>query len=103
MRYFCEEYNINYIAAFPGCSAQVEANPVSIANIKNYIRENAIDVVFKVDLSTGLVAETVSELTGAEIMTLYSCHVISLEDYENGETYISLMERNLNSVKTALS
>lgn len=103
MRYFCEEYNINYIAAFPGCSAQAEANPVSIANIKNYIRENAIDVVFKVDLSTGLVAETVSELTGAEIMTLYSCHVISLEDYENGETYISLMERNLNSVKTALS
>lgn len=103
MRYFCEEYDIDYIAAFPGCSVQVEANPVSIANIKSYIKENAIDVVFKVDLSTGLVAETVSELTGAEIMTLYSCHVISLEDYENGETYISLMERNLNSVKAALS
>ena len=103
MKYFCEEYGIEYYAAFPGCSAQVEANPVTIATLKNYILDNGIDTVFKVDLSTGLVAETVSEMTDSEVATLYSCHVISSEDFENGETYISLMERNLNAVKNALN
>ena len=103
MKYFCEEYGIEYYAAFPGCSAQVEANPVTIANLNKYIVDNEIDMVFKVDLSTGLVAETVSEMTGADVSVLYSCHVISAEDFENGETYIGLMERNLNAVKNALS
>ena len=103
MKYFCEEYGIEYYAAFPGCSAQVEANPVTIANLNKYIVNNEIDTVFKVDLSTGLVAETVSEMTGADVSVLYSCHVISAEDFENGETYIGLMERNLNAVKNALS
>ena len=103
MKYFCEEYGIEYYAAFPGCSAQVEANPVTIANLNKYIVDNEIDTVFKVDLSTGLVAETVSEMTGADVSVLYSCHVISAEDFENGETYIGLMERNLNAVKNALS
>lgn len=103
MKYFCEEYGIEYYAAFPGCSAQVEANPVTIAKLKNYILENDINTVFKVDLSTGLVAVTVSEMTDSEVATLYSCHVISSEDFENGETYISLMERNLNAVKNALN
>lgn len=103
MKYFCEEYGIEYYAAFPGCSAQVEANPVTIAKLRNYILENDINTVFKVDLSTGLVAVTVSEMTDSEVATLYSCHVISSEDFENGETYISLMERNLNAVKNALN
>lgn len=103
MKYFCEEYGIEYYAAFPGCSAQVEANPVTIANLNKYIVDNEIDTVFKVDLSTGLVAETVSEMTGTDVSVLYSCHVISAEDFENGETYIGLMERNLNAVKNALS
>lgn len=103
MKYFCEEYGIEYYAAFPGCSAQVEANPVTIANLNKYIVNNEIYTVFKVDLSTGLVAETVSEMTGADVSVLYSCHVISAEDFENGETYIGLMERNLNAVKNALS
>lgn len=103
MKYFCEEYGIEYYAAFPGCSAQVEANPVTIARLKNYIFDNGIDTVFKVDLSTGLVAGTVSEMTGSDVATLYSCHVISVEDFEKGETYLSLMERNLSALKFALA
>ncbi len=103
MKYFCEEYGIEYYAAFPGCSAQVEANPVTIAKLKNYILDNDIDTVFRVDLSTGLVAKTVSEMTNSEVATLYSCHVISAEDFENDETYLSLMERNLGAIRNALA
>ena len=103
LMYLCEEYGISYEAAYPGCSAQVEANPTVISRLINKMKEHGTDIVFKVDLSTGLVAETISESTGAEVETLYSCHVISAEDFDNGETYISLMERNMNALSTALS
>ncbi len=103
MKYFVEEYNLEYASAFPGCSASVEANPVTISNLINTVKSENIPVVFKVDLSSGLVAETIAEATGTEILTLYSCHVISEADFENSETYISLMERNNEALKKALS
>lgn len=103
MRYLCEEYSIGYHAAFPGCSAQVEANPTVISKLINEMNGEGADVIFKVDLSTGLVAETISESTGAKVETLYSCHVISLDDFENGETYISLMRKNLEAINEALN
>ena len=102
LRYLMLEYGIDYVAAFPGCSAQVEVNPVTIASINNSIKKDKIPVVFKVDLSNGTVAGSISEETGARVDTLYSCHVISAADLEGGETYISLMNRNLNALKAAL-
>ncbi len=103
MLYFCEEYGIDYHAAFPGCSAQVEANPTVISELINEIKNDDVSVIFKVDLSTGLVAETISEETGAVVETLYSCHVISASDFEKGETYLSLMQKNLEAIKKALN
>lgn len=103
LRYFTERYNLDYHSAFPGCSAQAEANPVTISELTDIIVSEKIPVVFKTDLSKGSVAYTLSEQTGAEVMTLYSCHVISAEDLEAGETYLSLMTRNLNALKTALN
>lgn len=102
LAYLMKEYGFEYESAFPGCSAQAEVNPVTIANLIDKINEDSINVVFKVDLSSGTVAKTISDSTGAKIDTLYSCHIVSAEDFENGETYVSLMQRNYNALKTAL-
>lgn len=102
LMYFTQYYSIDYYAAFPGCSAQVEANPTTVAALIDKVNAEQIPVIFKVDLSKGNLAYTISESTDAKVETLYSCHVISAEDFENGETYISLMYRNLNALNTAL-
>lgn len=102
LRYFTERYDLDYYAAFSGCSAQVEASPTTLANLIEKVKLEHISVIFKTDLSKGDVAFSVSESTGANVETLYSCHVITLEDFENGEGYISLMYRNLNAIKSAL-
>jgi len=96
------EYGIEYFAAYPGCSAQVEVNPVTIARLNNMIKTDKIPVVFKVDLSSGTVAYSISDETGAAVDTLYSCHVISADDFVAGETYLSLMNRNLEALSGAL-
>ena len=74
-----------------------------VARLAEKVKVENIDTIFKVDLSKGSVAETICAETGAEIETLYSCHVISAEYYLNGETYISLMERNLKALEAALN
>ena len=100
-RYLADRYAFRYYAAFPGCSAQTEANPVTLAFLINKMKEENIPVVFKVDLSAGNIASSISEATGAKVMTLYSCHVISADDFNQGETYVSLMRRNLEGLKAA--
>lgn len=103
LRYLTERYNLEYYSAFPGCSAQAEANPVTIAALIDKINIYDIPVVFRVDLGSGRIADSISESTGAEVKALYSCHVISKEDFENGEGYISLMRRNLANITSALN
>ena len=56
-------------------------------------------VHYKVDLSTGSVARSIADSTGARVETLWSCHVISADDFKNGETYLSLMQRNLSALE----
>lgn len=97
--YFAERYSLNYLSAFPGCSAQAEPNPKTIAELTDYSKENSVKVILKVDLSKGNVANTIAEAVNADVMTLYSCHVISSEDFENGEGYLSLMKRNLETLR----
>ena len=103
LMYFTQRYSLEYDSAFPGCSAQTEANPATMARLINRVEDEDIDVVFKVDLSKGDVAETICNATQAHTETLYSCHVISAEYFENGETYISLMKRNYDVLKSALN
>ncbi len=102
LRYLTERYNIDYYSAFPGCSAQTEANPVTIAELIERVEEYGVSTVFKVDLGTGKVADSICESTGAVVRTLYSCHTVSAEDFEKGEGYISLMRRNLEVIAEAL-
>lgn len=102
LMYFTKRYSLEYFAAFPGCSAQAEANPVTVVNLCDKVRDEAVPVIFKVDLSSGLIAESISEQTGASVDTLYSCHVISADDFSAGETYLSLMYRNLQALEKAL-
>lgn len=103
LRYLTERYGLEYFSAFPGCSAQAEANPVTVSSLIDKVKADSIPVVFKVDLSTGKVAETISAATGAEVLTLYSCHTLSAEDFNNGTGYIELMERNLKGISAALN
>ena len=99
--YFAKEYGFSFSAAFPGCAAETEANPATIGKLIRKAQQEGIRTVFKVDLSPGNVAQTIAEGCGARMDTLWSCHVISAEDFENGETYLSLMQRNLRALENA--
>lgn len=101
--YFAEEYGLSYYAAFPGCASDTEPSATTIAFLTDKVKEEAIPVVFKIELSNGKVAETIAESTGAKVLTFETCHNLTKEDFENGETYLTLMERNVETLKEALN
>ena len=102
IRYFVEDYGLNYYAAFPGCAHETEANAKTISFLIDKVKKDDIKVVFKVELSDGNIAKTISEETGAKIETFQTCHNVSESDYESGVTYVDLMKRNIIVLKEAL-
>lgn len=102
MLYFCEEYGLDYIAAFDSCTSNTEPSPAVIVKIVDEVKSKKIPAVFCAELSNRKVANTVSEQTGTVVLELHSCHNLSADDFNAGATYVSLMERNLANLKTAL-
>lgn len=101
--YFAEEYGLSYYAAFPGCASDTEPSASTIAFLTDKVEEEKIPVVFKIELSNGKVADTIAESTGTKVLTFETCHNLTREDFENGETYLTLMERNVETLKEALN
>ena len=100
--YFCEAYGLRYRAAFHGCSTDTEPSLATLRFLIDKVAEEGIPVVYTVDLDSKRIAEAVSEATGADIDTLYSLQTVSRRDFDAGETYVTLMERNLKALERGL-
>lgn len=103
LTYFAESYNLEHLAAFSGCSDDTEASAQTVASLIDFVKENKVPAVFVNELSNTSIAEQIAKETGAEVMTFYSCHKISKDDFESGKTYIDIMSRNIESLKSALN
>lgn len=104
-RYLVDDYNLNYYAAFVGCSAETEASFETIAFLSNKIDEYDLNNVVILENSNPKLAETVinnSKNKTQEILVMDSIQSISPDDINNGVTYISIMEKNLNALVKAL-
>ena len=102
MLYFCESYDLRYRAAFHGCSTDTEPSLATLKYLIDKVNGEHIPVVCTIDLSSRKIAEAVSESTGAEIVTLWSMQTVSRADFDAGETYVSLMTRNLDTLRKGL-
>ena len=103
MLYFCREYGLEYRAAFHGCSGDTEPSLATIKFLIDKVEEESIPVVYTIDFGTKKVAAVVSECTGAAVGTLYSMQTVSRADFDAGETYLTLMERNYEALRKGLS
>ncbi|MGN0298954.1 MAG: metal ABC transporter substrate-binding protein [Lachnospiraceae bacterium] len=101
--YLFRDYGWNYVAAYNGCSTETEPSTKKIAEMVDYINENDINVVYYEELTEPTVAKSISEATGTEMLLLHSCHNVTQEELQEGVSYISLMEQNLENLRAGLS
>ena len=102
-RYLADAYGLDYYAAFPGCSSESEASAKTIAFLIDKVKEEKIPVVFSIELSNEKMTDSICEATGATKLQLHSCHNVTRDDFEQGITYLDLMERNVQALKEALN
>ena len=103
LRYFADEFGLDYYAAFSGCSTQTEASAATVKFLVDKVKAENIPVVFKIELSNGRIAEAISKETGAKVLEFNACHNVSKEQFEQGLTYVDLMQNNLEVLKEALN
>lgn len=100
-RYFTEDYGLDYYAAFPGCSAETEASFETVIFLAKKADENG-DCIFITETSNGDIAKAVNRNTAKrnkKILTLDSMQSVNKNDIKNGITYISVMEKNLETLE----
>ena len=101
-RYFTDDYNLDYYAAFLGCSAESEASFKTIAFLGKKVDELAAKKVFVLEKSDQKIARTVianSKAKDAKIIVMDSMQSATDSDIKNGKTYISTMKKNLESLR----
>ena len=97
-RYLTHDYDLEYYAAFSGCSSESEPSVYTMAFLMNEINEHDVNAIFYLDMSQVKLAKKLRDATGVEILPLYQCHNVTKEDFENGVTYAELMRRNLENL-----
>lgn len=101
--YFTKEYGLTYHAAFPGCSSETEPSASTIALLSDKVKQENIPVILKIELSNSTVADTIASETSTKVLTFYSCHNLSKTQFDNGESYLSMMTENIETLKIALN
>ena len=105
-RYMVDDYSINYYAAFVGCSAETEASFETIKFLANKVDELNVTTVLTIENPKHKIAQTVVENTkekNQKILALNSMQSVTSNDVKNGETYLNVMQSNLDILKQALN
>lgn len=102
--YFFKEYDLNYYAAFPGCGSETEPSAQMIAFLTEKLKqEDSVKTVFYIELSNHKLSDTLAKDTGVSTAEFHTCHNITADDFQAGETYVSLMERNYRMLEGVLA
>ena len=101
-RYFADEYGLSYRAAFSGCSTDTEPSAKTIAYLIDKVKEEQIHGVYYLELSSHRTAEIISEETGAVPLLLHSCHNVTRKQFDEGVTYLQLMNQNVENLRKGL-
>lgn len=102
LRYFADTYHLSYRAAFSGCGGESEPSARTIAYLIEQVREKNLPAVYYLELSSHRVAEIIGEETGAKPLLFHSCHNVTRREFDEGITYLQLMEQNVKNLKIGL-
>ena len=104
-RYLAEDYDIDYFAAFSGCSAESEASFETVVFLAEQVDKYGLDAIFHIESSDGAIAETVKNSTAGknqQILILDSLQAVTAKQLAEGTTYLKAMESNLQVLKQGL-
>lgn len=100
--YLAKRYGLQYESA-AAVNPDSEPSPAKILSLIKQMKALGLRYVYSEELLSPRISETIAKETGATVLMLHGAHNISREDLANGVSYLSLMEKNLENLKTGLA
>ena len=94
--YLAERYGFA-VYAVSGISPEAEPTPSDLAELAELINEHDLEVVFFEETAADEIAQVLADETGTTAQVLYTIEIIPSD-----ETYLSLMQANLNKLADAM-
>lgn len=104
-RYLLDDYGLEYYAAFSGCSAETEASFETVSFLAQQTEQLRVPGVLTIEGGSQKLAQTVVQNTTSktqQILAMDSMQSTSLKQAQEGTTYLSVMQDNLEILKQAL-
>lgn len=100
--YIAGEYGLTQIP-IAGLNSQTEPSQKELTTIVDKAKELGIEyILFEQNVSSKL-AEVIQKEVGADSLVLHNLSILTNDDLKNNETYFTLMEKNIETLKTALT
>lgn len=101
-RYLAEDYDLEWYAAFPGCSAETEASFDTLKELSNMVVETDATAVFVTETGDDSLAKTVIANSGKQELEIIKVNSMQSVPKEETRGYLEIMEDNLEAVWTVL-
>ncbi|MBP3706714.1 MAG: zinc ABC transporter substrate-binding protein [Clostridia bacterium] len=101
--YFTELYGIEYEAAFGGCAVSTDISIKTMSRLVETCRQRNLAYAYYTELSNKNIANALAAQTGIKLLELHSAHNVTLEDFNNGITYVDIMRRNIEALKEGMN
>lgn len=99
--YIANTYDLEQVAV-AGLNSQDEPSQKELTKIIDIAKDKNISyILFEQNVSSKL-TEVIQQEVGAKSLVLHNLGVLSKEDIKNNETYFTLMNKNLETLRTAL-
>ena len=101
--YMFSEYGFNYSSPYHGCSDEAEPSIKTISDICTHIKNDGTEYIFTGEMSQNKVAKSIADETDTDLLVLHSCHNLSKDEATRGESYVSVMNKNIDNMELALA
>ncbi|MBQ7067931.1 MAG: zinc ABC transporter substrate-binding protein [Synergistaceae bacterium] len=102
-RYMADDYGLKYYAAFSGCSAETEASFETVMFLSNKVDELKLPYVLTIDGTKHKIAETVISNTKSKNQKILVLDSMQSTTLNNNTSYLEIMQKNLDTLKTVLN
>jgi zinc transport system substrate-binding protein len=99
--YLTHDYKIPYLAAFSGCSTEVNSSFGMQIDLISAVREWELPYVITIEGNDKSLAEAIASETGCEIISLNSLQSVKRSDIVSNLSYLEAMTKNLEVLKEA--
>jgi zinc transport system substrate-binding protein len=100
--YLTKRYNIEYITAYKGFTPDAEPTPKSLIELMKTLKKYSVKTIYYEELIIPRVADTISKEVGGNMLMLHGAHNISKAEMDQGVSFLSLMEKNLENLRIGM-